>query len=179
MAVCVALSPQLPNAFDHRVVAGDVTLVQDRGGMTTPCEKWPLTQTILTAMRSAAVRWTITRAIRLRSRALRWVSQLLARPQRRQSLAQVQQLLAEAPGLPSAHRAHAQSVPRPLRPDGGPAVCLPTRVRARSRRQTVVRIDVLVAASGQGGVIAGLTHLLLMVGLKTLALLLALGEHLV
>jgi hypothetical protein len=59
----------------------------------------------------------------------------------------------------------------------GPQCVLP-RAFEFGRRQTVVRVDVLVAASGQGGVIAGLAHLLLMVGLKTLALPLALGEYL-
>ena len=37
------------------------------------------------------------------------------------------------------------------------------------RRQTVRRIDVLVAAPGLGGGKAGVTHLLLMVGFKPLA----------
>ena len=60
----------------------------------------------------------------------------------------------------------------------GPQCVLP-RAFEFGRRQPVVRIDMLGAAPGQGGVIAGLTHLLLMVGFKTLALPLALGEHLV
>src|SRR5882724_3396559 len=68
--VRVALSPQLPGALDHRVVAGDVMLVQDgwdddalRAMATDPDD--------LDFNPIRAVRLTITRAIRLRSSALR------------------------------------------------------------------------------------------------------------
>jgi hypothetical protein len=47
------------------------------------------------------------------------------------------------------------------------------------RRKTVLRIDMLVAASGQSGGKAGLTHLLLMVDFQPLALTLALRQYLV
>jgi len=47
------------------------------------------------------------------------------------------------------------------------------------RRKTVRRIDVFVAAPGQGGGKAGVTHLLLLVGFQSLALPLALRQHLV
>src|SRR5215467_11117347 len=47
------------------------------------------------------------------------------------------------------------------------------------RRETVCRIDVLVAAPGQGGGEAGVTHLLLLGGFKPLALQLALSQHFV
>src|SRR6266568_3490624 len=47
------------------------------------------------------------------------------------------------------------------------------------RREAVGRIDVLVAATSQGGGEAGVTDLLLMVGCKPLALTLTLRQHLV
>jgi hypothetical protein len=47
------------------------------------------------------------------------------------------------------------------------------------RRKTVRRIDVFVAAPGQGGSKAGVTPLLLLVGFQSLALPLALSQHLV
>jgi hypothetical protein len=47
------------------------------------------------------------------------------------------------------------------------------------RREAVRRIDVLVAAPSLGGGEVGVTHLLLMVGFKPLALPLVLSQHLV
>ena len=50
---------------------------------------------------------------------------------------------------------------------------------ARDRREAIRRIDLLIAAPGQGSGKAGVTHLLLMVGFQPLAFPLALSQHLV
>ena len=50
---------------------------------------------------------------------------------------------------------------------------------ARDRREAIRRIDLLIAAPGQGRGKAGVTHLLLMVGFKPLAFSLALSQYIV
>src|SRR2546428_10389690 len=106
------------------------------------------------------------------------MTQLRARPQRRQPLAQGQQLRAALWGQRRLTGLMRKAFSGLLGLTERPQFVLPGAFEF-GRRQTVVWIDVLIAAPGQGGVIAGLAHLLLMVRLKTLALPLALGEHLV
>src|SRR4029434_642818 len=90
LAVCVALSPQLPNAFDHRVVAGDVTLVQDRWDdhslreMATHPDNFDGNAISGCALDNHACDQAPQQGLAL------GVRQLLARPQLGKSLAQVQ-----------------------------------------------------------------------------------------
>ena len=176
--VRVAFTPQVSNTFDHRVVASDVTLVQDGrddhplremathpdnfdrhaiGGRTLdndPCDHTP--------QQSLAL----------------GVAQLLARPQRRQPLAQVQQLLAEFWGQCRLTGLMRKAFRGLLGLTEGPQCVLPGAFECGCS-QPVVWIDVLVAAPSQGSVIAGLTYLLLMVRFKTVTLTLALRRHLI
>jgi hypothetical protein len=98
-----------------------------------------------------------------------------ARPQLGQSLAQMPQWLAELWGhrrLTGRRRTAFRGL---LGLTEGPQCVLPGAC-ACGRRRTVVRSDLLVAAPRHGGGRAGLTPLLLLGGLKTLALPLTLGE---
>src|SRR2546422_10835743 len=95
LAVRGALSPQLPNAFDHRVVAGDVTLVQDRRDdqplreMATHPDNFDGNAISGYPLDNHACDQAPQQGLAL------GVRQLLARPQLGKSLAQVQQLLTE------------------------------------------------------------------------------------
>src|SRR5262249_52832383 len=95
VAVRGALSPQLPNAFDHRVVAGDMPLVQDGRDdhplleMATHPDNFDGNAISGCALDKHACDQAPQQGLAL------GVRQLLARPQLGKSLAQMQQLLAE------------------------------------------------------------------------------------
>src|SRR5712691_2299306 len=102
----------------------------------------------------------------------------MARPQIGEALAQVQQLLAELWRQRRFTRLMGEAFRRLFSLAEGPECVIP-RALEFGRREAVVRVDLLVAASGQGGVEAGLTHMLLRVCCKPLALTLALRQHLI
>src|SRR5215510_16321806 len=94
LKVRVALSPQLPSALDHRVVAGDVMLVQDgrdddslREMATNPDDL------DLNPIRSHPLDHHACNQAAQQRLALR-VTELRARPQSGEALTQVQQLIA-------------------------------------------------------------------------------------
>src|SRR6266446_4031947 len=176
--VRVALSPQLPGALDHRVVAGDVMLVQDGWDddalreMATDPDDLDLNPIRGHPLDHHACNQAAQQRLALR------VTELRARPQIGEALTQVQQLIAalwrqrRLPGLMGEALCRLLSLPQ------SSESVIPLALEF-SRREAVGRVDLLVAAPGQGDGEAGVTDLLLMVGFKPLALTLTLRQHLV
>ena len=150
LQVRVALSPQLPGALDHRVVAGDVMLVQDRRDddalreMATHPDDLDLNPIGGRPLDNHACDQAPQQGLALR------VTQLRARPQIREALAQVQQLIAQLWRQRRLIGLMGEALRRLLGLTQGPEPVIPLAFEF-GRRQTVGRIDVLVAAPGQGG----------------------------
>src|SRR6266567_6301683 len=178
LKVRVALSPQLPGALDHCVVARNVTLAPDRRDhdalreMATGPDDLHFNPVCGRPLDHHACNQAAQQRLALR------VTELRAQPQIGEALAQVQQLMAEFGGQRRLVGLMGEALRRLLSLTKSPESVIPLAFEF-GRRETVLRIDVLVAAPGQGGGKAGLTHLLLMVDFQPLALTLALSQHLV
>src|SRR5215510_5937973 len=176
--VRVALSPQLPGALDHCVVAGDVMLVQDGRDddalreMTTDPDDLDLNPIRGYPLDHHAGNQAAQQRLALR------VTELRARPQIGEALTQVQQWLAGLWRQRRLTRLMGEALCRLLSLTQSAQSVIP-RALEFGRREAVGRVDVFVAAPGQGGGEAGLTDLLLMVSFKPLALTLTLCQHLI
>src|SRR6266851_4240030 len=152
LVVRVSCTPQVPNAFDHRVVAGDVTLMQDGRDhhplreMATDPDNFDRHAIGGRPLDNDPCDHTPQQGLAL------GMTQLRARPQRRQPLAQVEELLAALWGQRWLTGLMRKAFRGLLGLPEGPQCVLPGAFEF-GRRQTVVWIDVLVAAPGQGGVI--------------------------
>ena len=178
LKVRVAFSPQLPGALDHRIVARHVTLAPDRRDhdalreMATGPDDLDFHPVRGRPLDHHACNQAAQQRLALR------VTKLRAQPQIGEALAQVQQLMAEFGRQRRLVGLMGEALRRFLSLTKSPESIIPLAFEF-GRRKTVRWIDVFVAAPGQGGGKAGVTHLLLMVGFQSLALPLVLSQHLV
>jgi hypothetical protein len=174
----IACSPQLPSALAHRVVAGDVLLVQNgredasRRAMATAPEALALHPIRGRPLHHPACNQAAQQRLTLRVTALR------ARPQLGEALTPGQPLRAALWRHRRLTRRMGAARCRRLRLPPRAASVLP-RALEFGRREAGGRGAGLVAAPGQGGGAAGVTSRLLRGGCQPLALPLTLRQYLV
>src|SRR5437870_12615822 len=147
LRIRIAFTPQLLRACDHRVIPRDVTLVED-GRDDDPLREmatYPADFDI-SALGGCPLDNPPCDQAPQQGLAL-GVTQLLARPQLRKTLAQVEQLLAERCGQGGLTGLMGKAFRGLFSLAEGPEFVLPGAFEF-GRRQPVVRIDVLIAAPG-------------------------------